>query len=315
MASSTTKGHGDSPSRDATGGERARDLWLYSRVMGLAQLLWREGREDGRRPHRGRQRAVCWGGAVAQNGWGACSVPNRHAERSRSVRSCCPPTDRGERMAGLTVTVCLSPGAADDIDGALTAALAPFDQDSDNPVDRGMWDSRRIHGGSNGQGFAVVRGHEDDPRLVHDEPRYDGIPAPSAPGVCAGGPRALLDFSRPQAASERMTAAWRADYIREFSWVPQDTDVRTVDGWWRESDGSALHADCDPKSCPHAPRAHCLAGQQDIPVAAAPRHDPGTSALPLLTRHKSCARARVMKAVVHGFGRRLDPWSCDVHEF
>ena len=41
-------------------------------------------------------------------------------------------------MAGLTVTVCLPPGAADDVDGALTAALAPFDQDSDNPVDRGM---------------------------------------------------------------------------------------------------------------------------------------------------------------------------------
>ncbi|MFE9882235.1 hypothetical protein [Streptomyces sp. NPDC005784] len=228
-------------------------------------------------------------------------------------------------MAGLTVTVCLPRGAADDIDGALTAALAPFDQDSDNPVDRGMWDSRRIHGGSNGQGFAVVRGYEDDPRLVHDEPAYDGLPAPSAPGACAGGPRALLDLSRPQAASERVAAAswdlwqqmsavhppalplsvfedrcekdphafpggpwadgmlaayrtqplikayihhpWslglgsiraehpiigfrgsRADFIREFSWVPWETDVLTVDGWWRESDGSALHAYCDPVS-------------------------------------------------------------------
>ena len=45
----------------------------------------------------------------------------------------------------------------------------------------------------------------------------------------------------------------RADYIREFSWVPQDTDVLTVDGWWRESGGSALHAYCDPDSCPHEP--------------------------------------------------------------
>ncbi|MFG2951940.1 hypothetical protein [Streptomyces adustus] len=237
-------------------------------------------------------------------------------------------------MAGLTVTVCLSPEAADDIDGALTAALAPFDQDSDNPVDRGMWDSRRIRGGSNGQGFAVVRGYEDDPRLVHDEPTYDGLPAPSAPGVCAGGPRGLLDFSRPQAASERVIAAswdlwqqlsavhppalplsffedrwekdphafpggpwadgmlaayraqplikafihhpWslnlgypdtpihaehpvigfrgsRADYIRELSWGLWEMDVLTVDGWWRESDGSALHAYCDPDSCPHEP--------------------------------------------------------------
>ncbi|QIY66607.1 hypothetical protein HEP85_40480 [Streptomyces sp. RPA4-2] len=237
-------------------------------------------------------------------------------------------------MAGLTVTVCLPPEAADDIDEALTTALAPFDQDSDNPVDRGMWDSRRILGGSNGRGFAVVRGYEDDPRLIHDEPTYNGLPAPSAPGVCAGGPRALLDFSRPQAAPERVTAAgwdlwqqlsavhlpalplsffeerwkkdqhafpggpwangmlaayraqplikayihhswslWlgypdspisrehpiigfrgsRADYIREYSWVPHNTDVLTVDGWWRESNGSALHAYCHPKSCPHQP--------------------------------------------------------------
>ncbi|MER5908134.1 hypothetical protein ABT150_50420 [Streptomyces mirabilis] len=238
-------------------------------------------------------------------------------------------------MAGLTVTVCLPPGVADDIEGALAAALAPFDQNGDNPLGRGMWDSRRILGGSNGRGFAVVRGYEDDPRLVHDEPRYDGTPAPSAPGVCAGGPRALLDFSRPQAASERAAAAswdlwqrlsgvhppalplkvfverWRndpdafpggpwddgmvaayraqplikayldhpwslglgfpgspfhtehpvigfsrsrADYIRELSWKPPpDTDMLTVDGWWRESDGSAVHASCDPESCPHDP--------------------------------------------------------------
>ncbi|MEU0437715.1 hypothetical protein ABZ153_40220 [Streptomyces sp. NPDC006290] len=45
----------------------------------------------------------------------------------------------------------------------------------------------------------------------------------------------------------------RAAFIREFSWVPWETDVLTVDGWWRESDGSALHAYCDPDSCPHEP--------------------------------------------------------------
>lgn len=45
----------------------------------------------------------------------------------------------------------------------------------------------------------------------------------------------------------------RADYIREYSWVPHNTDVLTVDGWWRESNGSALHAYCHPKSCPHQP--------------------------------------------------------------
>ncbi|MFD9500976.1 hypothetical protein [Streptomyces sp. NPDC060035] len=111
-------------------------------------------------------------------------------------------------MAGVTVTVCLPAEAADDVEGALAKALAPFDSDSgDNPVKRGMWDSRRIRGGSNGRGFAVAPGHADDPRLVHDDPAYDGTPRPSAPGVCAGGPRALLDFSQPQLASERAAAA------------------------------------------------------------------------------------------------------------
>lgn len=36
-------------------------------------------------------------------------------------------------MVGLTVTVCLPPGVADDIEGALGAALAPFDLNGDNP--------------------------------------------------------------------------------------------------------------------------------------------------------------------------------------
>ncbi|MEU5077014.1 hypothetical protein AB0G76_36520 [Streptomyces asoensis] len=92
----------------------------------------------------------------------------------------------------------------------MTKALAPFDSDAYpdyNPVDRGMWDSRRIRGGSNGHGFAVAPGYENDPRLIHDEPALDGTPRPSAPGVCAGGPRALLDFSRPQLAMERAVAA------------------------------------------------------------------------------------------------------------
>ncbi|MGW7207117.1 hypothetical protein [Streptomyces sp. NPDC054837] len=113
-------------------------------------------------------------------------------------------------MAGVTVTVCLPAEAADDVEGALTKALAPFDSDAYpdyNPVGRGMWDSRRILGGSDGRGFAVAPGYEDDPRLVHDEPAPDGTPRPSAPGVCAGGPRALLDFSRPHLASERAAAA------------------------------------------------------------------------------------------------------------
>ncbi len=34
----------------------------------------------------------------------------------------------------------------------------------------------------------------------------------------------------------------------------RDTDVLTPDGWWRESDGTALHASCDPGPCPHDPQ-------------------------------------------------------------
>ncbi|MFJ5220309.1 hypothetical protein ACIP98_37190 [Streptomyces sp. NPDC088354] len=115
---------------------------------------------------------------------------------------------RGVGMAGVRVTVCLPAEAADDIQGALARAVAPFYSDTDdNPVERGMWDERRIQGGSDGLGFAVAPGYWDDPRLIHDNPGRDGGLRPSIPGVCAGGPRALLDFSQPHLASERAAAA------------------------------------------------------------------------------------------------------------
>ncbi len=177
-----------------------------------------------------------------------------------------PSDDRaGRSVAGLTVTVCLPPGAADDIDGALTAALAPFDQDSDNPVDRGMWDSRRIRGGSTGQGFAVVRGYEEDPRLVHDEPAYDGTPAPSAPGVCAGGPRALLDLSRPQAAPERAAAASR-DLWRQLSAIhPPALPLSVFEDRWEK----------DPHAFPGGPWADgMLAAYRAQPLINAYIHHP-----------------------------------------
>ena len=238
-------------------------------------------------------------------------------------------------MAGMSVTVCLPPGAVRDVRAALTRALAPFDMNGDDtPYERGMWDSWRIRGGNNGNGFAVAAGHEADPRLVHDDPGPDGEPRPSPPGVCAGGPRALLDFdfSRPNLAyeravgaswdlwqrlsatyppavplaelvgrrrdgeaftgddgAERMLAAYHAQpLVRAFldhplslalgyphfpvlsehpvmhcrsgraaciaeltPSRPPNTDVLTVDGWWIESDGSAVHAFCDPEHCPH----------------------------------------------------------------
>ncbi|SEG90577.1 hypothetical protein SAMN05216223_12218 [Actinacidiphila yanglinensis] len=119
-------------------------------------------------------------------------------------------------MAGVSVTVCLPAEAAGDVEGALAAALAPFDSNGDHPVDGGRWDWWRIAGGSNGYGFAVAEGHFDDPRLIRDMPRSGDIPLPNVPGVCAGGPRGLLDFTRPQAAMERaLAASW--DLWQELS--------------------------------------------------------------------------------------------------
>lgn len=240
-------------------------------------------------------------------------------------------------MAGVWVTVCLPGEAAGDVDGALVKALAPFHIDTpDNPLDRGMWDHRHITGGSDGRGFAVAPGYWDDHRLLHDEPGYLGAPCPNIPGVCGGGPRALLDFSRPALARERAAAAswdlwhalsalhppatalavfvdrWRndddafpdarqmlaayrnqplikayldhphsldmgylgftgslgpeehpvigyagtrAEYIREFTGSgPENTDVLTEEGWWWEkATNHAVHAFCEPESCPHQP--------------------------------------------------------------
>ncbi|MFJ8980351.1 hypothetical protein [Streptomyces sp. NPDC102282] len=142
-------------------------------------------------------------------------------------------------MAGVWVTVCLPAEAAGDVEGALADALAPFYLDtSDNPVDRGMWDHRRIQGGSDGMGFAVAPGYENDPRLIHDDPGYGGTPCPSAPGVCAGGPRGLLDFSQPRRASERAVAAsW--DLWQSLSAVhPPAVPLAVFVDRWRNDPGA-----------------------------------------------------------------------------
>lgn len=147
-------------------------------------------------------------------------------------------------MAGLSVTVCLPPSAAGDVPAALATALAPFDLNSDIPFrDRLMWDEWRISGGSDGRGFATAPGcRDDDPRLVHDMPRWDGTPRPSVPGTCAGGPRGLLDLGRPQASLERAIGAswdlWQELSARYRPAVPLASFVRR----W-ESDERARSAD------------------------------------------------------------------------
>ena len=128
-------------------------------------------------------------------------------------------------MAGITLTVCLPDGDPGDVRSAVADALAPFDMNSpENPLERGMWSRWRFSGGSSGTGFAIAEGYEHDTRLIHDDPTWDGRVRPSVPGVCAGGPRGLLDFSRRSAARERFAAAtwdlWHGLFAAKPSTVP-----------------------------------------------------------------------------------------------
>ena len=108
-------------------------------------------------------------------------------------------------MAGIRVVVCLPPEAVEDLGGALAEVLAPFELMSGFGL-RGIWDWWAIRGGSDGNGFSYLPGFEDDPRLIHDDPRYDGELLPSLPGSCAGGPRGLLDLSVFREMSGRMAS-------------------------------------------------------------------------------------------------------------
>lgn len=133
-------------------------------------------------------------------------------------------------MAHIWVTVCLPPEATDDVFGSLGRALAPFEMYRGYGY-REMWDSWRIRGGGEGRGFHVLPGHENDPRLIHDSPRYDGFVHPSRRGECAGGPKSLLNMA-----------------VNPAGWA----DVLTLDGWWVEPDGIARYAGCDHEEpCEH----------------------------------------------------------------
>ncbi|WP_326593344.1 hypothetical protein [Streptomyces sp. NBC_01294] len=111
-------------------------------------------------------------------------------------------------MAGMRIVVCLPGSAAGRVDEAVAEAVAPFEREKGLGAEFDIWDHYRICGGASGAGFAVQAGFESDPRLVHDRPRYDGTSEPSLPGMCAGGPRGLLDLSANHA--ESVTLAGRA---------------------------------------------------------------------------------------------------------
>lgn len=126
----------------------------------------------------------------------------------------------------MWVTVCLPPEASDDVQAAITRALAPFRMGRGFPQ-RDMWETWRIRSGGEGTGFYVRPGHEDDPRLIHDGPNQFGIVLPPTRGECAGGPKALLDIA-----------------THCLSWPT----VLTLDGWWVEPSGVCRHRDWDMNS-------------------------------------------------------------------
>ena len=77
-------------------------------------------------------------------------------------------------MAHYSVTVCLPPEAATDLDAALATALAPFGEAATElDWDFGaLWDNWRIAGSSDHFGFWIRPGCTDDPRLIHDGPDW-----------------------------------------------------------------------------------------------------------------------------------------------
>ncbi|MCX5316081.1 hypothetical protein [Streptomyces sp. NBC_00154] len=112
-------------------------------------------------------------------------------------------------MTGMRIVVCLPGSAAGRVDAALAEAMAPFERERGLGGEFDIWDHYRIYGGAEGSGFAVLAGFESDPRLLHDRPRFDGTNAPSLPGMCAGGPRGLLDFSATHTESVALAGrAW-----------------------------------------------------------------------------------------------------------
>ncbi|MGI5176207.1 hypothetical protein ACQEVZ_07765 [Dactylosporangium sp. CA-152071] len=105
-------------------------------------------------------------------------------------------------MAGLSIVVCLPPDSVADVVAALDSVMAPFEAMRGFAPERDQWERWSIRGGSDGFGFRVLPGMEHDPRLIHDEPHWQHGPQPSLAGMCAGGPRGLLDLAGPVADAE-----------------------------------------------------------------------------------------------------------------
>ncbi|MEU6200249.1 hypothetical protein [Streptomyces sp. NPDC047061] len=161
-------------------------------------------------------------------------------------------------MARERVTVCVPPCDPGDVVRAIGAAMAPFDYNRDvgvgGPDVETWWDYWQIDGG--GCEFLVVPGHEDDPRLVRGAKALSGEPRNVPPGLCDGGPRALLDLETPRvrAAAEARHAleAWQ-DFAKAYP------PARAAGEFW------ARHY-TDPENYP---RARALEDYRTQPAIAA----------------------------------------------
>ncbi|MEV0719084.1 hypothetical protein [Asanoa sp. NPDC050611] len=109
-------------------------------------------------------------------------------------------------MAGLSIVVCLAPDSSADLVTAIDTAMAPFEAAQGFAPERDQWFRWSVEGGSDGHGFRILPGQEDDPRLVHDQAHRRDGPRPSLPGMCAGGPRGLLDLAGPRAEAAAAAA-------------------------------------------------------------------------------------------------------------
>ncbi|WP_432969072.1 hypothetical protein [Dactylosporangium sp. CA-233914] len=105
-------------------------------------------------------------------------------------------------MGGLSIVVCLAPDSSANVVAAIDRAMAPFEAMRGFAPERDQRERWSIRGGSDGFGFRVLAGMENDPRLIHDQPHWRLGPQPSLAGMCAGGPRGLLDLAGPGAEAE-----------------------------------------------------------------------------------------------------------------
>lgn len=133
-------------------------------------------------------------------------------------------------MAGVRVTVCLPPAEGVDLRTRLAAALAPFEEGVGYSWERERWDWWTVLGGSDGTGFWIAD-DADEASLIHDDPHFTGAAMPSRPGMCAGGPRRLLDLSRPRRDGARHAGEAWDTWHRLARSLPPALTLTQIEQW------------------------------------------------------------------------------------